>query len=236
MTLYLAFEAMEAGRVHWDESVTVSLRAARTPPYRMGLRSGEQVTFGLLLEGVAIASANDAATAVAEHLAGDAESFVERMNEKARSLNLVDTRFANPHGLPDPTQRSTAKDLAILASHLLQDFPLARTVLGGKTFVFRGRVYSRRIPLFRDPGGIQALKTGFTREAGYNLAVAAWRGGQRFLCVLLGAESRSLSFLEARKLLQYAFAQTGLEPMDPDQHTRPRKQSRPRAALPRPGL
>ena len=235
MTLYLAFEDMEAGRVHWEERVTVSLRAAWTPRYRMGLRAGEQVSFGLLLEGVAIASANDAATAVAEHLAGDEEAFVARMNDKARELNLLFTRFANPHGLPDPSQRSTAKDLALLTSYLLEDHPQARTILGGKTFVYRGQVYHRHIPLFRDPGGVQALKTGFTKEAGYNLAVAAWRSGQRFLCILLGSETRSLSFADAQKLLQYGFSQTGIEPAADDHRPRSRKNSRPRAFLPRPG-
>jgi D-alanyl-D-alanine carboxypeptidase len=235
MTLYLAFEDMAAGLVHWEDPVTVSLRAAQTPRYRMGLRGGERVSFGLLLEGVAIASANDAATAVAEHLAVDEETFVERMNAKARELNLVHTRFANPHGLPDPGQRSTAKDLAFLTSHLLQDYPEARTILGGKTFVYRGQVFSRRIPLFREPGGVQALKTGFTREAGYNLAVAAWRSGQRLLCILLGSETRSLSFVDAQKLLQYGFSQTGLAPAAEDRPPPLRKNSRNRIFLPRPG-
>jgi D-alanyl-D-alanine carboxypeptidase len=235
MTLYLAFEDMEAGLVQWEEPVVVSLRAARTPRYRMGLRGGEQVSFGLLLEGVAIASANDAATAVAEHLAGNEEAFVARMNDKAQVLNLVHTRFANPHGLPDPNQRSTAKDLALLTSHLLQDYPQARTILGGKTFVYRGQVYHRQISLFRDPGGVQALKTGFTREAGYNLALAAWRSGQRFLCILLGSETRSLSFVDAQKLLQYGFSQTGLEPAAADRRPLPQKNSRPRVFLPQPG-
>lgn len=228
MTLYLAFEDMEAGRVYWDDPVVVSPRAARTPRYRMGLRSGEQVPFGLLLKGVAIASANDAATAVAEHLADDEEAFVVRMNDKARALNLLNTRFANPHGLPDPNQRSTAYDLALLTVHLLQDYPEARSILGGTTFVHRGHAYYRRIPLFQDPGGVQALKTGFTNEAGYNLAVAAWRSGQRFLCILLGSSTRSLSFLDAKKLLQYAFSQTGVEPAAERRDPPRRKSARPR--------
>ncbi len=231
MTLYLAFEDIGAGRVSWEAPVVVSPRVARTPRYRMGLRSGEQVPFNVLLKGVAIASANDAATAVAEHLAGDEETFVARMNEKARALNLLHTHFANPHGLPDPNQRSTATDLALLTSHLLQDYPEVRTILGGKTFTYRGQVFQRRIPLFQDPGGVQALKTGFTREARYNLAVAAWRSGQRFLCILLGSETRSLSFIDARKLLQYGFSQTGLEPAATEPRPLPRKNGRSSAVL-----
>ncbi|OGL15855.1 MAG: hypothetical protein A3K12_08905, partial [Candidatus Rokubacteria bacterium RIFCSPLOWO2_12_FULL_71_19] len=210
MTLYLAYEDLEAGRAQWEEPVTISRRAAETPRYRMGLRAGESVSLGTLLEGVAIASANDAATAVSEHLGGAEEEFVIRMNAKAAELGLASTHFANAHGLPDPDQRTTAQDIATLIGRLVQDHPVSRTILGGKNFIYRGRVYSRRIPLFDDPGGVQALKTGFTNEAGYNLAVAAWRAGQRFLLVVLGAQTRSLSFRDARRLLQYGFIANGL--------------------------
>ncbi len=212
MTLYLAYEDLDAGRANWEEPVTVSLRAARTPRYRMGLRAGKTVPFGVLLEGVAIASANDAAVAVAEHLGGDEESFVARMNAKGQELGLTATRFANPHGLPDATQRTTARDLASLTDDLLQRHPGVRTLLGGKSFIYRGRVYSRPVPPFIEPGGVQAFKTGFTNEAGYNLVVVAWLDGQRFLGILLGAPTRGLSFLDAQRLLRYGFIQLGLEP------------------------
>jgi serine-type D-Ala-D-Ala carboxypeptidase (penicillin-binding protein 5/6) len=214
MTLYLACEDLEAGRVTWDEPVTISRRAAETPRYRMGLRAGEIVPFRTLLEGVAIASANDAATAVAEHLGVTEEAFVERMNAKAAELGLASTHFANAHGLPDPGGRSTAQDMARLIGHVVQDYPASRPLLGGSSFVYRGRVHARRIPLFQDPGGMQALKTGFTREAGYNLAIAAWRAGQRFLLIVLGSQTRSLSFRDAQQLLRYGFAETGIESAD----------------------
>jgi D-alanyl-D-alanine carboxypeptidase (penicillin-binding protein 5/6) len=213
MTLYLACEDLDAGRADVDETVTVSRHAATVGRYRMGLRTGEEVPLHVLLEGVAIASANDAASALAERLGGGDEAvFVARMNDKARDLGLTGTRFANPHGLPDPIQRSNARDLATLTGRLIQDYPMSRPLLGGQTFVYRGRVYARHIPLFSDPGGVQALKTGFTQEAGYNLAVSAWRGGQQFLMVVLGARTRALSFLDAKKLLHYGFVETGLEP------------------------
>ncbi|HYB43193.1 MAG TPA: D-alanyl-D-alanine carboxypeptidase family protein [Candidatus Methylomirabilis sp.] len=216
MTLYLACEALDGGRVQWEDAVVISSRAAQTPRYRMGLRAGESVPLRVLLEGVAIASANDAATAVAEYVGGTEENFVAQMNAKAQELGLVATHFANAHGLPDPTGRSTAEDLAKLIGRLLQDYPTSRALLGGATFVYRGRVYSRNIPLFHDPGGVQALKTGFTREAGYNLAVAAWRSGESFLLIVLGAHTRSLSFRDARALLEYGFQETGIErPAEP---------------------
>jgi D-alanyl-D-alanine carboxypeptidase len=211
MTLYLACEDLDAGKVELDEPVTVSRHAATVGRYRMGLRTGEEVPLRVLLEGVAIASANDAASALAERLAGDEPSFVARMNEKGRELGLTGTRFANPHGLPDPIQRSNARDMATLTGRLIHDYPMSRPLLGGQTFIYRGRVYTRHIPLFSDPGGVQALKTGFTHEAGYNLAVSAWRGGQQFLMIVLGARTRALSFLDGKKLLHYGFIETGLE-------------------------
>ncbi|HEU5190143.1 MAG TPA: D-alanyl-D-alanine carboxypeptidase family protein [Methylomirabilota bacterium] len=229
MTLYLAYEDLEAGKIEWDEPVGVSRRAAETARYRMGLRAGESVPFSILMEGVAIASANDAACAVAERLAGNEEAFVHRMNEKAQLMGLAGTRFANPHGLPDPLQRTTAQDMAALIGHLVTDYPASRTVLGGKTFVYRGRVYQRRIPLFDDPGGVQALKTGFTNEAGYNLAIAAWRAGQRFLLIVLGSHTRSQSFRDARKVLQYGFVANGLDIGDEP----PRRQVTPTRRGPR---
>jgi len=220
MTLYLAFEDIEAGRADLEERVTISRAAATTPRYRMGLRTGEQVPLRVLLEGVAIASANDAATAVAEHLGGDEATFVGRMNAKGRELGLTATQFANPHGLPDPGQHSNARDLAQLTARLLSDHAAARTMLGGQTFIYRGRVYARHIPLFYDPLGVQALKTGFTNEAGYNLAVAAWRDGQQFTMIVLGCRSRALSFLDAKRLLRYGFVEAGLE-QPPDERPRP---------------
>ena len=227
MTLYLACEDLEAGRAQWDGPVRISRRAAETPRYRMGLRAGEEVPFRTLLEGVAIASANDAATAVSENLGGTEEAFVERMNAKAAELGLSSTHFANAHGLPDPGQRSTARDMAGLIGRLVQDYPASRPLLGGASFVYRGRVHSRRIPLFQDPGGVQALKTGFTREAGYNLAIAAWREGQRFLLIVMGAQTRSLSFRDAKQLLRYGFVESGFEPAEEPRRPAPAPSRRP---------
>ena len=225
MTLYLVYEDVEAGRADLEELVLVSANAAQTPRYRMGLRAGEHVALRTLLEGVAIASANDAATALAERLGGDEATFVSRMNAKTHVLGLSGTRFANAHGLPDPFQRSTARDLAQLTARLLHDHPASRTLLGGQTFVFNGRVHTRHIPLFNDPGGVQALKTGFTLEAGYNLAVSAWRNGQQFVMIVLGARTRAQSFLDAKKLLHYAFVEAGLEPAGDRARPEPKRPS-----------
>jgi D-alanyl-D-alanine carboxypeptidase len=224
MTLYIACELIEANKADVDELATVSVHAATTAKYRMGLRAGERVRVIVLLEGVAIASDNDAAAALAEHLAGDEPSFVAWMNEKAQQLGLTSTRFANPHGLPDPAQHSTARDLALLTARLLADHPMSRPLLGGQTFIYNGRVYARHIPLFSDPGGVQALKTGFTNEAGYNLAVSAWRNDRQFLMIVMGARTRALSFLDAKRLLRYGFLEAGLDtPPEPKPRVTPRR-------------
>jgi D-alanyl-D-alanine carboxypeptidase len=216
MTLYLAFEDIERGRTHLDDLVYISRHATMTGRYRMGLRLGDEVPLRTVMEGVAIASANDAATALAEHLGGDEQTFVARMNVKARELGLPSTTFANPHGLPSPIQRTTARDMAQLIGRLVTDHPDSRTMLGGQAFIYAGRVYARRISLFNDPGGVTALKTGFTNEAGYNLAVSAWRSGQQFLMIVLGARTRQLSYLDAKKLLVNGFVEAGLEAPAPE--------------------
>ncbi|HEV8310514.1 MAG TPA: D-alanyl-D-alanine carboxypeptidase family protein [Methylomirabilota bacterium] len=207
MTLYVAYTELRAGKARLSDPVIISPNVMRTPRFRMGLAAGQVVPFEILLAGVAIASANDAATAVAEYLAGSEELFVERMNAEAQRIGLAHTHFANPHGLPDPQQRTTAHDMALLAQRLLSDFPESRDVLGETQFTWRGRLYQRRIPLFRDPGGVTALKTGFTLEAGYNLAVAAGKAGHRVLCIILGAETRGLSFLDAGRLIRFGFGE-----------------------------
>ena len=212
MTLYLAYDELRAGRVTRGDAVTISVNTMRTPRFRMGLMARQVVPFETLLAGVAIASANDAATAVAEHLAESEDRFVERMNAEGERMGLSHTVFANPHGLPDPRQRTTARDMASLAEHLLRDFPESRVLLGDTDFKWRGRVFQRRIPLFRDPGGVTALKTGFTLEAGYNIAVAAGRAGQRLLCVVLGAETRGMSFIDAGRLLRFGFGEPPVPP------------------------
>ena len=231
-TIYLAFEDIERGRARPDDLVYISRHAVQTPRYRMGLRLGEEVPLRTVMEGVAIASANDAATALAEHLGGDEAQFVARMNEKARELGLTATRFANPHGLPDPLQRTSARDMATLMGRLLTDHPDSRTLLGGQTFIYAGRVYARHIFLFHDPGGVQALKTGFTREAGYNLAVSAWRNGQQFLMIVLGAPTRQASFLDAKKLLLHGFVEAGIDVPPTETHPKPTK-SKPGKLRPR---
>ena len=204
MTLYLAFDGIAKKRARLDDLITLSSYAALTPRSVVPRRVGDRVRLCGLLEAVAICSDNVAATAVAEHLCGDEAAFVARMNAKALHLGLKSTQFATPHGLPHRTQKSTARDLARLVMRLLRDHPLSGEMLRRQSLGHGGRAYARKIPLFRDPGGIAALKTGFTNESGYNIAVTARCRGKRLVAVALGAATRKASFSEAARLLRYA--------------------------------
>jgi UDP-N-acetylmuramoyl-L-alanyl-D-glutamate--2,6-diaminopimelate ligase len=205
MTLYLAFEALARGRVTPDTTVTLSAYAAMTPHPRLRLRAGERLRLATLLQAIGLRSSNVAATAVAELIAGDEATFVDEMNARAAALGLTSTRFATSHGLPHRHQQTTALDMARLLRHLCRKHPAAIALLGRPAFRFRGACYPRRIALLagRD---ILGVKTGFTWEAGYNLAVAARsRGAERFV-VVLGATSRARSFTDVRTLLTRASA------------------------------
>ena len=208
MTLYLAYEEIAAGRARLDDRVTISRYAALTPHPRLPLREGDTLPLSSVLAAVAIRSSNAAATALAEHVAGDEAAFVVRMNRRAKTLGLTATHFATAHGLPHRRQRTTAHDVARLLGRLLTDHPASARVLNGRDVVFRGRTYRRNITLFRDPGEIGALKTGFTGEAGYNLALAARHTGRPVLLVVLGASTRASSFADARRLLQHHLTPT----------------------------
>jgi D-alanyl-D-alanine carboxypeptidase len=206
MTLCIAYEDLRAGTVTRGEPVTIGPDVMRTPRFRLGLATGQVVPFETLLAAVAIASANDAATAVAERLADSEEKFVERMNAEAERMGLTHTVFANPHGLPDPRQHTTARDMATLAEHLLRDFPESRVLLGDTDFMWRGRIFRRRIPS-SGPGRRDGPQDRI--HAGGGLQHHRGRGtlGQRLLCVVLGAETRGLSFIDAGRLLKFGFGE-----------------------------
>ncbi len=200
MTLYLAFEALARGRVAPDTAVTVSRYAAMTPHPRLPLRAGDRIRFRTLLQAVALRSSNAAATAVAEVIAGDEATFVSHMNAAAATLGLTATRFATSHGLPHRHQMTTALDMARLLRHLSREHSTAVALLRETELRFRGVRYDRRIPLLRRRS-ILALKTGFTWEAGYNLALASREQGVECYIVVLGAPSRARSFADGQKLL-----------------------------------
>jgi D-alanyl-D-alanine carboxypeptidase (penicillin-binding protein 5/6) len=217
MTAYVVFTAIGERRTRLDAAVSVSAAAVAAPGRagsRMYIEPGRPVTVDELLRGLIVASANDAAAALAEHTAGSPEAFVERMNAEARRLGMTNTRFANATGLPDPQQYSTAEDLARLAQRLLSDFPQYSALFAQREFTYNGITQSNRNRLLWSDGSVDGLKTGQTEGAGWSVIATATRAqgtgerafNRRLVAVVLGAASDSARAQEALRLLNFGYS------------------------------
>ena len=211
MTLLLAFEALEEGRVSLEEEVTISENAWETGGSQMFLNIGQKVAYGDLLKGIAIVSANDACVALAEHLCGLEASFAQEMNKKAAELGLLNTQFENASGLPQADHYSSAEDMAKLAVYLLKTYPQVLDLYSQREFTFNNITQPNRNPLLDRYPGADGLKTGHTNEAGYCLAGTAVQNGMRFIAVIFNAPSESVRRTESEALLNYAFRHYSLE-------------------------
>lgn len=206
MTLYLTFEALEDGRLTLDSVLPVSRQAAAQPAVRLGLRAGATITVAQAMEALATVSSNDVAVVLAEALGGSEARFAEQMTARAQAFGMTETRYRNASGLPDAQQITTARDQAILAWHLLQDFPQRYGLFATRSTRHEGRIlHSHNGMLARYPG-VDGLKTGFTCAAGYNIAVSARRDNRRLIAVVLGANSRAARDNRVRLLLDEGFA------------------------------
>lgn len=206
MTAYLVFAAMHDGRLAPAQQVQVSAHAWRAPGSRTFLEPGKSVSVETLVRGMVVQSGNDACIALAEVLAGSEALFAQLMNREAARLGMHNTRFANATGLPHAQHYSTARDLALLASALIRDFPqeyaryyhLKEFRHNDITQMNRNRL------LWLDPS-VDGMKTGFTEAAGYCLVASAARGGRRLLSVVLGADSDAGRARESQKLLNWGY-------------------------------
>jgi D-alanyl-D-alanine carboxypeptidase (penicillin-binding protein 5/6) len=216
MTAYVVFTALGEQRTRLDAPVTVSTAALAAPGRagaRMYIEPGRAVTVDELLRGLIVVSANDAAVALAEHTAGSAAAFVERMNAEARRLGMTNTHFANPTGLPDPQHYSSADDLARLAQRLLADFPQHAPLFAQREFTYNRITQANRNRLLWSDGHVDGLKTGHTEGAGWSIiATAARTQGsgdrafkRRLIAVVLGAASESGRAQEALRLLNFGY-------------------------------
>lgn len=206
MTLFLAFEALKEGRVSETTSVKISKRAAGARGSTVNLAAGESVAFGDLVRGTAIASANDAAVAIAEHLGKTEAAFARTMTARARDLGLAGSRFANASGHTAKDHRMTAADIAKLSGMLLQRFPDRYGMFAEIAFRFRGQTFANRNPLLGSYVGADGIKTGMTSAGGYGIAASAMRGGKRLILVINGMPSEEARAAEARRLLDWGFA------------------------------
>jgi serine-type D-Ala-D-Ala carboxypeptidase (penicillin-binding protein 5/6) len=205
MTLYLAFEALKAGRVSETTQVKISKRAAKARGSTMDLKAGDQVPFGELVRGAAIISANNAAVAIAEHLAKSEGAFAKTMTSTARDLGLKDSRFANATGHTAKDHRMTAADVAKLAGAIIERHPDRYRMFAEREFRFRGQSYPNRNPLLGSFTGADGIKTGQTTAGGYGMAASAQREGKRLILVINGLDSEGARADEAKRLLDWGF-------------------------------
>lgn len=210
MTSYVLAEEVEAGRASLDDMITVSRKAwSQNPTFNgsslMWIEPGKQVSLADLERGIVISSGNDASVAVAEHLAGTEASFVDVMNQLASELGLTDTIFRNPHGLPHPEHRSTARDLAKLSAALINSYPEHYKIYKERSFTYNGIKQFNRNSLLRSDSTVDGLKTGYTSEAGYGLVASAQRDDMRLVSVVLGSASTRSRTSESSSLLNYGF-------------------------------
>jgi len=213
MTIYMLFEALRDRRVFLDELMPVSGYAASVEPSKLGLLPGTRITVEQALLGLVTKSANDAAVALGELLAGDEDRFAQMMTLRARALGMAHTTFRNASGLPDPDQVTTAQDMAILARHLIQDFPQEYGYFSTPGFVFQGRMVLNHDRMLDTFPGADGLKTGYTAAAGHNLVTSAVRGGVRLIGVVLGAGSTFERDQDMTAMLTSGFDRMGVAPM-----------------------
>ena len=207
MTLYLAFNELKHNRMNLDDLVTISQNAASEPSSKLWLLAGQKVSIRTLIRGAAIRSANDAATAIGEHISGSEAKFADYMTLTARAMGMSKTTFKNAHGLTSPNHLSSPKDMAILARRLIFDFPQYYNLFGRQSVSALGKtLYNTNRRFLATYSGSDGIKTGFTSLAGYNLTASASRGNIRIIGVVFGAGSVALRNKRMAELLDIGFA------------------------------
>lgn len=206
MTLLLVFEAIDSGKLRAGGSVTMSRRAARQPPSRLGLAAGRTMSVRAAMRTVAIISANDVAVALAERVAGSEAAFVRRMNARARALGMHDTRFGNASGLSPAGGTTTARDMATLARFIIRRHPARYAMFSARSIRWNGQTRPNHNRLLGRVRGVDGVKTGYTVPAGFNLAASSRRGGRRVIVVVLGARTAAARDLLVSNLLESGFS------------------------------
>ena len=210
MTAYILAEEVDAGRLSLDDDVTVTRNSwSQNPTFRgsslMWIEPGKPVTVGELEKGIVISSGNDATVAIAEHIAGSEEAFVNLMNNYADEMGLGATHFENTHGLPHPEHLTSARDLATLAAATIREHPQRYEVYREQSYTYNDITQYNRNHLLREDPSVDGLKTGYTSVAGYGLVASAERDGMRLISVVLGSNSTRSRKAETRALLNYGF-------------------------------
>ena len=205
MTAYVVFRELNNGHLSLDEKVTISKKAWQTPGSRMFVEVNKQVAIEDLLKGMIIQSGNDASVALAEHVAGDENTFAQLMNQHAKRLGMNNTHFTNSMGLPGPDHYTTARDMATLTRALIREFPNYYGWYSLREFTFNDITQQNRNKLLWRDKSVDGVKTGHTEEAGYCLVTSAQRSGMRLVSVVMGTSSVNARTNESQSLLNYGF-------------------------------
>jgi len=210
MTLYLTFDALNAGHIGLNQKLPVSRYAAKTPPSKLGLKAGQTITVRDAIQALAVKSANDAAVVLAEALGGTEQNFANMMTHKARSLGMVNTVFKTPHGLPHPEQTSTARDMAKLAAAILNSHRRHYGYFGQTHFTYKGKTYKNTNGLLHTMEEVDGFKTGYTYASGYNLIISAQKEGRRLIAVVMGGASGKSRNQHMKDLIERGFGTMGI--------------------------
>lgn len=207
MTLYLVFESLDHGAVSLDTALPVSRRAAQRPPSRIGLRAGGRIALRDAIRTLAVKSANDVATVIAEYFSGSEAEFARLMTARARALGMANTTFRNASGLPDRQQRTTARDIATLALALYGRFPHRTHFFATRSVEWNGTRYRNTNRLLGNYPGMNGIKTGYIRASGFNLAASVERGGVHVIAVVMGGKTSASRNARMRQLLDRALGE-----------------------------
>ena len=205
MTAYVVSHELQEGNINLEDEVLISEKAWKMVGSRSFIEVNTNVPVEVLLRGMIIQSGNDAAVALAEHIAGSEETFAQMMNQYAQQLGMVNTNYRNSTGLPDPDHYTTAKDIAILSAAIIRDFPEHYKWYAEKEYTYNKITQHNRNKLLWRDSTVDGLKTGHTEEAGYCLAASAKRSGMRLISVVLGTRSVEARAQETQKLFNYGF-------------------------------
>jgi len=205
MTLLIAFEAIEQGLVDWNDDVSISEKAWRMEGSKMFLQVGDKVKLGDIITGISVVSANDGCVALAEHLYGSENAFVNVMNQRAKELGMTNSTFKNSSGLPSEGHVMSAKDIAILSRFIIENYPEILELESQREFTYNNIRQFNRNPLLGVFEGADGLKTGWTEEAGYCLVGTAKQDDIRMISVVLNTKSEQERFETSQELLTYGF-------------------------------
>ncbi|WP_419913327.1 D-alanyl-D-alanine carboxypeptidase [Hoeflea sp.] len=189
MTLYMIFEAIDSGRISKKTRIKVSKNAAAEPPSKLGLRAGQTISVEQVIYALVTKSANDASTAIAEHLGGSESGFAKSMTSKARALGMKKTTFRNAHGLPNSGQRTTARDMARLGITLREHYPHHYHYFSTRSFKYGKTRFGNHNRLLGSVSGVDGIKTGYTRASGFNLVSSVRKDGRSIVAVVMGGKS-----------------------------------------------